>query len=338
MRWYWLPVILISFILSSCSSNSNQYRVNNSGSNPNLQPCVASFNSASPASICNIYWRTNSTVCDSQIRDAMSDRGLLLFPQNSCGQPISSVCAAKYDGVDSEAICDSYWLNKNSSCDEKMRMIMGQRGLHIIPRAACGTPILAGVAACSYDFSGGATKDICSRYWQNHDVQCDKKMTDELSRRGLNIFPREKCGDSVPSANSLAPVSMPKSCSLESIPEFVSKKPADLCKIAHSRDSCSRIARISLQGRSIAIGSSVASCGGLEKNDCATVIRKLESGSKKISAACAVRNDKTSLLGLKCRSEISGFLLNNNRSSGVGAPTCGQPLSALELEVHRKTQ
>ena len=329
--------------ISGCASGSN-----NSHASEPPKSCNYSFDNTPPNAICQLYYSNKLNICDRKIMKTMTDRQLQLTPQSMCGLPLterspaSTNCNMNFYSMPAEQVCDSYWNNKDRQCDERMRETFKSRNIQMHPRAVCGipnsTPNSITSNQCTDDFRKLSSIDICSGFWSNKNTVCDSKMREELQRRGSNVYPREMCGQSVSPKESAPTVSVPRLCSIENIPSFVAKNSNDLCKILYSKDGCSRLAKISLQGRSISIGNSVASCGGIERNECGALMKRFESSGDKVAAACTLRNDKTSLVGLKCRSEISGFLLNNNRSSGAGAAVCGQPLSSAELELHRKSQ
>jgi len=208
--------------------------------------------------------------------------------------------------------------------------------------SGCGQPInqpAAQVAPSCDAYTNASTPFICDAYWNARDRACDGKMHGIILSRGQNLAPRGACGKplsgtSAPSVNTTpSPLTVQSSCSVEHLQSFVAQSPTALCALAHGGGSCSKIAKLSLLGKGRIVSDSLASCGQPEKGDCATMLDKFAASTTPTDLACFARNDKSSVTAFKCRRNISGYLLNFQKSSGLGGNKCGQPLTSVELNL-----
>jgi hypothetical protein len=141
---------------------------------------------------------------------------------SSSGPGSSTSCNLSFGTDSSEAICRWYWGNSFPQCDGKMRDEIRSRNQQLSPREQCGVPnhlrsappaIPAPPApsplACTLNFTGDSPQQICRWYWENSFTQCDQRMRDEFTRRGLKISPSQECGQSA-SSQALAPPARPR--------------------------------------------------------------------------------------------------------------------------------
>lgn len=264
-------------------------------------------------------------------------------PSPSTNAAVSNVqgCTLKFDADVTADLCSWYSNNVDRECDGEMINVLNKRRVKTSPKSECGQPInqpVAQVAPSCDSYTNASSPFICDAYWNNRDRACDLKMFNVIKNRN-QILSQNRCGQplsgtSVSSVNTTpSPLTVQASCSVEYLQSFVAQSPSALCAIAHGGGSCSKIAKLSLQGKVTIVGDSLASCGQPEKSDCATMLDKFAASTNSTDLACFARNDKSSVTAFKCRSNISGYLLNFQKSSGLGGNKCAQPLTSVELNL-----
>jgi hypothetical protein len=293
-------------ILVGCTANSYDNTVSTTG-------CTASVSSmlfTNNETLCKWYWNDLMPGCDGMIANELKSRNVSVA-RATCGEPNATVNSQLQATPPSTAS-----MNRS-------------------PPAASGT-------SCTYNTSVLTNTDLCRWYWGNLMPTCNGNISNELKSRNVNVAPQATCGQAVtpvnmqPQVRAPTPVSPRNTCDLGEIQVFSSQPASALCAVAYNKGSCSQLARLALQGQGLQVGSSAGTCGAPSRNECSTLLERSRSLPDPISATCAVRNDKSSLSGLRCRSDIAGFLLGFSKSSGLNGNQCGQPLTAQELAIHKK--
>lgn len=308
--------------------------------------CTQSFQTESSASICGWYWGNTKPHCDDQMRKEFTRRGLAINPKESCGRDIrqaTPVCSQSFAQSSTSLICSSYWNNTNPQCDSRMREELNKRNLRITPKSECGMPEIQPSSTalpmtqariCARDFRSHTPATICSLYWGNENTECDPQMSAELERRRLKVAPLSECGKPLSLTTGAPPDASPGGvCSVDNVRSFASQPTTKLCQIATSRGPCQQIARTALSGHGLTTGDASLACGRPESKQCEAVLTKVRNSANPVNAACAIRNDKASVEGLRCRAVLAGFLLREGRGSGAAGSTCGSPITTRDLEI-----
>jgi hypothetical protein len=336
-------LITIGFIfLQSCATQTTQ-------TPPALSSCSLSFNSNSPSQICGWYWGNTFPQCDSVMSAELSRRNLNLSPPSACGTskspvppaaPSTQACSFTFQGNSATQICDWYWKDAYKQCDPVMLAELNRRNLNISPQSLCGTPRVVPstpppvTSGCTQNYRSAPAADICRTYWGNLNTPCDPAMREELSARSLIITPPNDCGKPLgTNATPARPIQATTSCGVNDVIAFSNQPIQQLCSIAQGTGACRGAASIAIQGRGFSAGGHSGTCGQPESGRCGQLLARFNAAQNPVVAACSVRTDRTSELGLACRSSINGFLLGRGSSSGlVPGSSCGQPITERELQ------
>lgn len=279
---------------------------------------------------------------------------LMLLLASCSGQPQKTSndtksCYANFTENSPGTICGWYWENFLPECDSRMRDEMTRRRLVIHPRSECGNIISSsptpskrlsntsdGSNQCTIDASNLSTTSICNAFWENLSVPCDPKFKAELEKRGVSIYRKADCGK--PLAARPAQIDeRALTCDATSIINFSTQSIKNLCQTVHAGGDCKNVARQVLNGQLIAIGRNDAACGRSEAGNCSAIIQNIKNSNNPVSAACSIRNDKTSVEGLRCRSTVNGYLLSQGKSSGILGGQCGRAIQDSEIDIIKRS-
>jgi hypothetical protein len=305
---------------------------------PNPQAsCTVNFFNHSPQSLCTWFhdgFGSFGRSCGSRISAELERQGRTVFPRASCGQlkiaNSASDCRMKYANSSTQIMCDAYHGNRDLVCDSSIRDIFRERNLNLHPRQVCGTQMqsAAGSTApvCRRGVANESTTRLCTLYWENQDTACDSQMRSEIIRRTGSI------GTNKDSCIQREISSSIQACSGHTLGQLTNAPPLQLCSISAGKSDCSRIAEALLVGRGLKASQS---CGEASQDECSSLVRSLAMRHDGTTEACRIRNDKTQLIGVKCRRSLNGFLLEKQVSPGSASNSCGQPIKAGDLTPFR---
>ena len=86
---------------------------------PRPATCTATFTNESPQRLCELYWSNQLQVCDPQLREELERRQLIVVPQATCGQPISSTKRNPVEKL-SDATVGASEVSRDSSQDDAL--------------------------------------------------------------------------------------------------------------------------------------------------------------------------------------------------------------------------
>jgi hypothetical protein len=133
-------------------------------------------------------------------------------------------CAAKYNSVSSEAICETYHEVKDFLCQATLVEIMDRRNVKLFPRSSCqgvvansqfiaqnsfpnnqgSTGALTkfnrsdiatnkSFSSCLAQYSNVSSAEICESYHAVSDLLCQSAMVEIMDRRNAKLFPKSAC-------------------------------------------------------------------------------------------------------------------------------------------------